>query len=188
MIHAPPSSSTCMRAPGSSTEEMPCAISSRLSPASWPTAAASSALPTITRVITGRCTGTRAPPCSSLKPMPSAPTEISSACQVEPGPFPTQTTRALALCAISRLHRSSLFKIAAPCGGSAAINAAFSSAIACWLVKNSMCAGPMLLITPNSGAVMCASGAISPGWFIPISTTPNSSSSSSFNRVRGTPM
>ena len=36
-----------------------------------------------------------------------------------------------------------------------------------------MCAGPMLLITPISGAAIAASGAISPGWFMPISITAN---------------
>ncbi len=62
-----------------------------------------------------------------------------------------------------RLHSSSPFNTASPSGGRAAINSAFSAAMAAWSAKNSMCAGPMLLITPISGAAIRASGAISPG-------------------------
>ena len=37
--------------------------------------------------------------------------------------------------------------------------------------KFSMCAVPTLVTTPQSGAAMRASAAISPEWFMPISTT-----------------
>jgi hypothetical protein len=53
--------------------------------------------------------------------------------------------------------------------------------------KNSRCTGATFDTTAQSGSAMCASAAISPAWFMPISTTATSCSASSFSSCNGSP-
>ena len=67
---------------------------------------------------------------------------------------------------------SSLLRKATPLAGSAATSSNLARAMpACPSAKFSTCALPTLVTTPQSGAAMRASAAISPEWFMPISTT-----------------
>ena len=75
-----------------------------------------------------------------------------------------------------------------PSAGSARASMPFSSAIASRVLRNSMCAVPMLVMMPYFGRAISHSGAISPGWFIPISHTAAVCSGVVASTVSGTPM
>ena len=66
---------------------------------------------------------------------------------------------------------SSAGNTATPSAGSAAITLPFSRATASTLAMNSWCSRCALLTSATVGAAMAASWAISPGWFMPSSTT-----------------
>ena len=86
-----------------------------------------------------------------------------------------------------RTGRQQLRK-ATPLAGSAATSSNLARAMPAWpSAKFSMCAVPTLVMTPQSGAAMRASAAISPVWFMPISTTANSCSGSRRSSCRGSP-
>ncbi len=63
----------------------------------------------------------------------------------------------------------------------------FSAAMPSCEPKNSRCAVPTFVISPPSGSAISQSRAISPGWFVPISTTRKSASSGQFRIVSGSP-
>ena len=66
-----------------------------------------------------------------------------------------------------------------PFEGSAATSSNLARAMPAWpSAKFSMCAVPTLVTTPQSGVAMRARAAISPRWFMPISTTAISCSGS----------
>ena len=64
----------------------------------------------------------------------------------------------------------------------------FSWAMASRLPMNSMCAVPMFVMMATSGFAIAARGWISPGWFMPISSTAISSAALARSSMRGTPM
>ncbi len=87
--------------------------------------------------------------------------------------MPTNTASAFVRAAIDLENSSSALRITYPPGFSASASIPFSCAIASRVPMNSMCAMPMLVMIATSGAAISASGAISPGWFMPISNTPD---------------
>ena len=87
---------------------------------------------------------------------------------------------------------SSAGNTATPVGPSASITAPFSRATASMLCMNSWCSRCALLTSATLGAAIAASAAISPGWFMPSSSTAarcqQTSSWRSRSSVSGTPM
>ena len=81
---------------------------------------------------------------------------------------------------------------ATPDGGSASIALPFSIATASTLAMNSWCSRWALLTSTTVGAAICASPSISPGWFMPSSSTAArcqwESSWRSRSTINGTPM
>ena len=58
-----------------------------------------------------------------------------------------------------------------PSAGTARRSSAFSSAMRSSVPKLPMCTGPTFVRIAASGRISAASGAISPGWFVPDSST-----------------
>ena len=75
-----------------------------------------------------------------------------------------------------------------PSAASASIAAPFSRATASTVPMNSWCSRCALLTSATVGCATRASTAISPGWFMPSSTTATRCASASCSTVSGTPM
>ena len=78
-------------------------------------------------------------------------------------------------------------KTATPPGSNPSMMDAFSWAMPSMLSKASRCAGATVVITTTSGRAIRDRGAISPGWFMPISITAKSASRGIRASVSGTP-
>ena len=78
--------------------------------------------------------------------------------------------------------------MATPSASSAAKSAPFSRATPSMPPTPSVCAAAMSVTTPAVGSAMRHSSAISPGWFIPISTTARRCRGSRPKSTMGTPM
>ena len=74
-----------------------------------------------------------------------------------------------------------------PEAGRARTSAAFSSRTPSMDPRNSVCWATTMVTTPTVGAASAVRAAISPGWFVPISTTAASCSGPRRRRVSGSP-
>jgi hypothetical protein len=101
--------------------------------------------------------------------------------------MPAKKTFARVRIAMPSLNGSSALRIMTASLPSASASMPFSSAIASREPMNSMCAIPMFVMMPASGAAIAASTAISPGWFIPSSHTAISCCEFASRIVRGRP-
>ena len=101
---------------------------------------------------------------------------------------PVRITFARQRAAIESLLSSSAERITLPSFGTASASMPFSKAMASRLFIYSICAVPMLVMIAQSGLANAASGAISPGWFMPISQTAALSFELAARMERGTPI
>ena len=86
------------------------------------------------------------------------------------------------------VNSSSLGNTTAPCALTAAMTEPFSSATARTVCMNSICSRWALLTTATVGCTIAAKVAISPGWFMPSSSTAIWCCWRRRNKVSGTPM
>ncbi len=102
--------------------------------------------------------------------------------------MPNSITRAPPATSTSRGNSGELLgNTAVPPGVNPSQIVAFSSAIASMLPRWPICAGAIAVMTATSGRARRDSGAISPGWFMPISTTATPAFQGSRASVSGTP-
>ena len=118
------------------------------------------------------------PVCSSFSTCAS---ELAAPNQTASHPYFAASYRSTPAVSISAL------RTAIPSACSPLINPAFSPAISETLLKASRWASATVVTTATSGRASCARGAISPGWFMPISTTAKSTSRAIRASVSGTP-
>ena len=110
--------------------------------------------------------------------------------QSAPSAAPNITARAPTSAALARrigVVAMSAFSTATPPARNPSRIDAFSCAMPSTLAKASRCAGATVVIIATSRSAIRARGAISPGWFIPISITANSVSCGIRASVKGTP-
>ena len=159
----PKRSTLCHRAPGSEKPASAAAAPSRVAPKRSATANASAALETL---------------CA-----PGRTSAITSASHRGDGSAATSSPRHIE----RRMPILSLADDTTPKSRALSRRTPFSLAMPSLSPKNSMCAVPMFVTSPASGLATSQRCAISPGWFVPISSTRKSASSGVLRIVTGRP-
>lgn len=168
-----------------------CAITSGAMPAASAQAVAASALRALCTPSNGSVKEKRRPgACTSIR-WPSAVSV--TAADTAPPSMPKSSTRRVPAAArhsgaYSPPLAASRGKTATPSAGSAASTAACSAATASTLTMNSWCSRCALLISATVGWAMAASTSVSPGWFMPSSSTASRCCAVRRNSVSGRPM
>ena len=169
----------------------PSATSASAAPAASAAAAAASAFGTVESPRPATCTAWRSPPRDEVEGE-AALAERGDALGAHVGvrgrgrSASTRARRARAAARARAGRRRSARR--SPSGPSAATRSPFSRAIASREPRCSMCAVPTFVITPTVGCAIAASGAISPRWFMPISTTSVRCAASRSSSVSGRPI
>jgi len=118
-------------------------------------------------------------PTTSASAAPAAPSSSSAK---------VQWRRPSASASHSAVNASPCGNTATPSAGRALSTAPFSRATASTVAMNSRCSRCALLTSATVGRAMAASCAISPGWFMPSSSTATRWPSRRRSKVSGTPM
>ena len=129
------------------------------------------------------CARTCQPPCSQW-----VSTQCISSCESPPDRAKRTHRRGAARSCHSAVNSSSAGTTATPSAGRDAITDPFSRATACTVCINSRCSRWALFTRATVGCAIAASVAISPGWFIPSSTTAMRWPARRRSNVSGTPM